>query len=121
MKAKVLFLALLAAAPAFANDVDPFGFEKEHGVGTATRAEVRAEFDQARAAGQLPVYGEIGVRFVDAPSQKTRAQVVAETREAGRLGLLQSRGELGPVIATPEQQRQIELAGLRVIGITAQR
>jgi hypothetical protein len=46
---------------------------------------------------------------------------VAETREARRLGLLDGRGELGPIVATPEQQRQIELAGLRVIGDTARR
>jgi len=121
MKPTYLFLALLAATPAFANDVDPFGFEKQDVVGTASRAQVRAEFDQARAAGQLPVAGEIGVRFVDPPAQKTRAQIVAETREARRLGLLDGRGELGPIVATPEQQRQIELAGLRVIGDTARR
>jgi hypothetical protein len=121
MKATYLFLALLAASPAFANDVDPFGFEKQDVASTTSRAQVRAELNRARAAGQLPVTGEIGVRFVDPPAQKTRAQIVAETREARRLGLLDGRGELGPIVATPEQQRQIELAGLRVIGDTARR
>jgi len=121
MNRKVLLIALLAAAPAFANDVDPNGFEKEHFVTSRTRAQVQAEFKQAQKAGELPVAGEIGVRFVDAPSRKTRAQVVAETLEARRLGLLENRGELGPVLATPEQERQIELAGLRAIGVTAEK
>jgi hypothetical protein len=114
-------LALLAAAPAFAGDVDPYGFEKEHFVSARARAEVHAELLQAQNAGTLPVAGEIGVKFVDAPSRKTRAQVVAETLEARRLGLLANRGELGPLVATPEQERQIELAGLRAIGTTAEK
>jgi len=120
MNRKVLLIALLAAAPAFANDVDPNGFEKEHFITSRTRADVQAELRQAQKAGELPV-GEIGVRFVDTPSHKTRAQVVAETLEARRLGLLENRGELGPVLATPEQERQIELAGLRAIGVAAEK
>lgn len=121
MKGKYLLIGLLAAAPAFANDVDPFGFEKEHGVGTRARTEVQAELKQAQQAGELPVPGEIGVKVADAPSRKTRAQVVAETLEARRLGLLVNRGELGPVVATPEQERQIELAGLRAVQLSAER
>jgi hypothetical protein len=121
MKRKVLLIALLAAAPAFANDVDPNGFEKEHFSATGSRTQVVRDLEQARIEGQLPVTGEIGVRFVDAPSSKTRAQVVAETREARRLGLLENRGEAGPVLATPEQEHQIQMAGLRAIGVTAER
>jgi hypothetical protein len=121
MKRKYLLIALLAAAPAFANDVDPYGFEKEHFSATGSRAQVVRDLEQARIAGQLPVAGEIGVRFIDAPSSKTREQVVAETREARRLGLLENRGELGPVLATPEQERQIAVAGLRAIGVTAEK
>jgi hypothetical protein len=45
----------------------------------------------------------------------TRTQVVAETRAASRFGLLVNRGELGPVLETPEQTHQIELDGLRAI------
>ena len=121
MNRKYLLIALLAAAPAFANDVDPFGFEKEQTISTQTRAQVAADVQRARQAGELPVPGDIGVKVADTPSQKTRAQVVAETREARRLGLLEYRGEAGPVIATPDQQRQVELAGLRAIGMSAEK
>lgn len=68
----------------------------------------------AQAAGQLPIPGELGVRFVDAPSTKPRAQVVAETLEAARLGLL-TYGELGPKQPTAAQERQIEMAGRRAL------
>lgn len=112
---KSALVASLLLAPAFAhaNDVDPFGFEKEHFIASKSRAEVVADLKAAQAAGQLPVPGEIGVRFADAPSIKSRAQVVAETRAAARLGLLGGYGELGPRQATAEQERQIELAGMR--------
>lgn len=102
----------LAVTSALANDVDPFGFEKEHFITSKTRAEVVAELQAAQARGELPVAGEIGVRFADAPSTKTRAQVVAETLEAARLGVL-TYGEEGPPILTAEQAHQIEMAGLR--------
>jgi hypothetical protein len=121
MNRKYLLIALLATAPAFANDVDPFGFEKEHFTSSASRAQVEADLKQAQRAGQLPVAGEIGVKVADAPSHKTRQQVVAETLEARRLGLLVNRGELGPVTPTAEQERQIALAGLRAIGATAEK
>lgn len=119
MNRKYLLIALLAAAPAFANDIDPFGFEKEHFVSSYSRAEVTADLERAQRAGELPVAGEVGVRFVDAPSHKTRAQVAAETLEARRLGLLTGAGERDTVVATPEQERQIMLSGLRTIGATA--
>ena len=120
MKHKYLLIALLAAAPAFASDVDPLGLEKDHFSSTQTRSQVVADLKLAQQAGEVPVAGEIGVRFADAPSQKSRAQVVAETREARRLGLLDNRGELGPVQTTADQERQIHLAGLRAIGATAE-
>jgi hypothetical protein len=121
MNRKYLLIALLAAAPAFANDVDPFGFEKEHFTSSVSRAQVEADLKQAQRAGELPVAGEIGVKVADTPSRKTRQQVVAETLEARRLGLLVNRGELGPVTPTAEQERQIALAGLRAIGVTAEK
>lgn len=120
MNRKYVLVALLAAAPAFANDVDPFGFEKEHATGAFTRAQVQEELKQARSAGLLPVAGEIGVRVVATPARKSRAQVVAETREARRLGLLDGRGELGPIVPTPAQEHQVQLAGQRAIGVTAE-
>src|SRR5262245_18873638 len=113
--APVVVLAALAfGTVARANDVDPFGFEKEHFISSKSRAEVAGDLRAARAAGELPVFGEIGVRLADAPSTKSRAQVVAETREAQRLGLI-SYGELGTRQATPEEERQIRMAGLQAL------
>jgi hypothetical protein len=112
--AVALALSILASTPAWANDIDPFGFEKEHFIASRSRADVVADLQAAQAAGQLPVAGEVGVRFAEAPSTKPRAQVVAETREAARLGLL-SYGEAGPKQATPAQERQIELAGIQAV------
>lgn len=114
VKSAVVLASLLAWAPVRANDVDPFGFEKEHFVTSKARAEVVADLKAAQANGELPIPGEIGVRPADVPSVKTRAQVVAETLEAARLGLL-TYGELGPKRATPAQERQIELAGMRAV------
>jgi hypothetical protein len=113
-KSGVVLALFLAWAPVRANDVDPFGFEKEHFQTSKTRAEVTAELRSAQARGELPVFGEIGVVPVPAGSVKTRAQVRAETIEAARLGLI-GYGELGAKQATPEQERQIELAGMRAL------
>jgi hypothetical protein len=104
--------SMLVCTSVLANDVDPFGFEKEHFIASKSRAEVVADLEAAQATGQLPIPGELGARFVDVPSAKSRAQVVAETLEAARLGLL-TYGELGPKQPTPAQERQIELAGMR--------
>ena len=118
MKRILVLAALLTATSAFANDVDPFGFEKEHFQFSKARAEVKADLKVAQASGQLPVFGEIGVVPVAIASTKSRDQVVAETREAARLGLLSSYGELGPKDATPAQEQQIKLAGERAIAQT---
>lgn len=119
MKRSMILIAMLASTTAFANDIDPFGFEKQQFVSTKSRAEVAADAKAALAAGQIP-QGEF-VYVAEAPvSQKTRAQVIAETREAARLGLLASRGEAGPVQPTAAQEAQIKLAGLRAIGATAE-
>ena len=147
--ALALALSILASTAAWANNIDPFGFEKEHFIAsrsraevaadvqaaraagqlpvagevgvrfadtpsTKSRSEVAADVQAARAAGQLPVAGEVGVRFADTPSTKSRAQVAAETREAARLGLL-SYGEAGPKQPTPNQERQIESAGIQAV------
>jgi len=114
-KSAVVASLLAVSTFARANDVDPFGFEKEQLIAPKTRAEVVTDLKAAQAAGQLPVPGEIGVRFADAPSTKSRAQVAAETREAARLGLLTGYGELGPRQATAEEEKQIELAGMRAV------
>lgn len=119
MNRNYVLIALLAAAPALANDIDPFGLEKDHFTSDRSRSQVVAEFKQAQSAGELPVAGEVGFKFVTTPSRKTRAQVVAETGAAGRFGLLVNSGEGAPILATPEQERQIELEGLRAIGVAA--
>jgi hypothetical protein len=113
----ILAASLLAASTAFANDIDPFGFEKQVFVSTKSRAEVAADAQQALALGQTS-RGEI-VYVESTPSVKTRTQVVAETKEAGRLGLLASRGEAGPAQPTAEQEQLIRVAGLRAIGNSA--
>lgn len=79
---KTLVLAALAAlsAGAFASeatDAPEFNF-----VSTKTRAEVRAELDAARKAGELS-YGEtdFSVKALKSTSTKTRAEVKAELAE----------------------------------------
>jgi hypothetical protein len=79
---------------------------------------VSVDLKLAQTAGQLPAYGEVGIRPIEAKSVKTRAQAAAETREAVRLGLLSSYGEAAPKQATAEQQQQIQAAGLRALGQT---
>jgi hypothetical protein len=91
----VLATLLIATSAAFANDVDPMGFEKEHFQFSKSRAEVVADLRAAQAAGQMPV-GELGVKPTEFKSAKTRAEVASETREAGKRGLLGGYGELGP-------------------------
>lgn len=82
MKSVLAFAAaLLVSTAAFAGDVDPNGFEKQHFASSATRAEVVADLKAAQAQGQLPT-GELGVKFVAEPSTKTRAQVASEARNS---------------------------------------
>ena len=100
--------ALAASSSAFANDVDfyPNGF-----VSSAIReAHAARVAELARPAGQA--------NAAPGPTAKSRAQVVAETREAARLGLLNT-GEVGAFQPTPDQARQVELAGLRARGSEA--
>lgn len=70
---------------------------------TLTRAQVKAELDQARARGDLAQ--DEGYRFKLEPSTRSRWEVMAELREAQRLGL--ADGDAG----TPEQEAQIARAG----------
>jgi hypothetical protein len=118
MKSVFIVAALLVSTSVLANDVDPFGSERDAFISSKSRTEVIADLKQAQAAGQLPVVGEVGVKPEISKSTKTRAQVVAETLEAARLGLL-NYGDEGPKPATAEQERQITLAGLRAIEQTA--
>jgi hypothetical protein len=89
MKTVLAFAAVLVSTAAFAGDVDPNGFEKQHFITSASRAEVAADLKVAQQQGQLPV-GELGVKAISEPSTKSRAQVAAEARTFAR-----SYGELG--------------------------
>lgn len=119
MKRNFFFIALLAAAPVYAADIDiaPYGDVSEAMRGAKSFAQAQYGSKAAAAAHEATV-GEAGVRFAVEPSTKSRAQVAAEAREAARLGLL-ARAEAGLVQATAEQERQIWLAGLRALGIDA--
>ena len=79
MKTLVIAAALAFSGAAFANDVDPNGFEKQHFVTSASRAAVVADLKQAQAQGLLPT-GELGVKVAPQGSTKSRAEVAAEAR-----------------------------------------
>lgn len=111
MKQFVLLASLLVSASVFANDVDPFGFEKEHFSSSMSRADVMARWQAPLVLGNK--FDDVG-RVVSPPSTKTRAQVVAETHEVAQLRLL-SYGEQGLVQGSAEQEEQIKLAGRRAI------
>jgi hypothetical protein len=81
MKVAITLAALLVSTAALANDIDPNGFEKEHFVSSATRAEVASDLKVAQMNGQLSL-GEQGIKVIAEPSTKTRAQVAAEARGA---------------------------------------
>lgn len=89
MKNLVIIASLLVSSVAFANDVDPNGFEKQHFISSATRAEVKADLKLAQQQGLLPV-GELGVKVIAPQSTKTRAEVAAEARQVAHV-----YGELG--------------------------
>ena len=80
-----------------------------------TRADVQAQAIAARDAGHF-VNMDTQPLVVPTGVSKTRAQVVAETNEARRLGLLDRGINGGVKVATPEQNEQVRLAGLRATG-----
>lgn len=84
MKSFVVLASVLVSTVAFANDVDPNGFEKQHFVASATRAEVQADLKVAQQQGLLPT-GELGVKVLATPSTKSRAQVAAEASKGGHV------------------------------------
>lgn len=120
MNAKTLLLSLATVAVsaaiagnAFAQEATP-DYPTPY-VATKTRAEVRSEYLQARAAGLIP-HGEATLVVAPTESVLSRAQVAAEARAAARLGL-NSRGEAG-AIATQAQLEQIRIAGLSLLETT---
>lgn len=87
MKVPMLMIAMFAAAPVLANDIDPHGFEKQPFVATLTQGDVRADLAQAQAQGALS-HGEIyAVASADAAASKSRAEVSAD------LTVARGRGE----------------------------
>lgn len=109
---RTLIAAATVAFTSFAHAEGPVFDWPQQGESTLTRAEVRQAAADARAAGQI-VIGERTVVIDDFMSTKTRSQVLAELAEARRLGLI-GHGDQ-PVIATPAQNEQVRLAGLRAL------
>jgi GTP-dependent phosphoenolpyruvate carboxykinase len=109
MKQYILVASLLVSASAFAHDVDPNGFEKQHFTSSVSRTEV---IDRAKAKTQTSIRIDDQGRAITTPSTKSRAEVNAEMREAARFGLMRN-GEVGAVPATAAQEEQINLAGQR--------
>lgn len=81
---------------------------------TLSRAEVQAEAQRARAAGQIDS-GERSFVVATTGTALTRAQVLAELHEAVRLGAL-SDGERN-VFPTAMQLESIRLAGLKALSM----
>lgn len=113
MQRLILAALMVAAAPAFANDVDPFGFEKEaKSPGVLMRADVTTAMKQKQVVTmRIDDQG----RLITTPSVMSRAQVAAEAAAASRLGL-NRYGEMQPIQGTPAQEQAIQLAGQRALG-----
>lgn len=101
--ASLIALAALSAGTAFAAD----------GSTGLTREQVHAEYLAARAAGTLPVIGEVGLSTVDVKSNQTRAQVRADYFQAVKDGTLPVTGEVAVsiqnVATTPSTKTRAEV------------
>ena len=84
MKNLLIIASLLISTSAFANDVDPNGFEKQHSISSLSRTDVKADLQLAQKQGLLPL-GELGVKAIEPLSIKTRAQVAAEAAKGGHV------------------------------------
>ena len=85
MKCMSLVLVLLAASPAFANDVDPTGFDQQAFVGSKSRAQVQDELRQAQASGEIswqPTYGTREAKATAHSAGKSRADVASDLASA---------------------------------------
>lgn len=86
-KLSIIALALVAATgSAFADSGDYDLQNRAAFTGQLTRAEVRAEFDRAAAAGELPTVAEAYANVADTQegTQRERAAVHAEAVQAAR-------------------------------------
>jgi Domain of unknown function (DUF4148) len=112
MKRTLLVLALLVSSSAFANDVDPFGFDQQAFVSSKTRAEVRDELRQARASGEIsyqPTYGDHERKSAPYLAAKSRAEVEAELAQARAQGE-ESYDEIDYPLATAHSHAQLQAA-----------
>lgn len=112
MSIRTLIAAATLAFTSLAQAEGPVLDWPQQAASTLSRAEVRQAAADARAAG-LIVVGERTTLVEEFMSSKTRGQVRAELAEARRLGLV-GHGDQ-PVIATPAQNEQVRLAGLRAL------
>lgn len=117
-----LVAVLLATVGAAAHAMAPGGGEGEDAqpvtpfVATLSRAEVRAEAQRARMAGEIAQGDQtVALEQRSRVPGLTRAQVVAELREAVRLGVIGHGDEL--IMATPAQQSLIRMAGERALAM----
>lgn len=108
MKRTFVLLALLASSSVFANDVDPFGFEKQTFVGGKSFSEVRAETLAAAKNGEIQ-YGEVGVvKAVEPSFAKSRQQVKAELAVARANGETNYGETYDPLHAAIQHSAQIQ-------------
>jgi hypothetical protein len=109
MRSIVLLAAALVTAHAFANDVDPFGFEHDHRRASAlTRAEVQARI---RSPEAVTIEIDDQGRVVTAPSTRSRAEVAAEARAYAQQD--HRFGEVGPYAQATVDVVPDHLAGTR--------
>lgn len=109
MRNLIFLAAALAATPALANDVDPFGFEREHRTaGTLTRAEVQA---LVRTPAPLSLAIDDQGRVVTTPSTRPRAEVAEDARAYVREG--HRFGELGAGSLAAEGTAPLRMADKR--------
>ena len=86
LAAAALALSLGTATAAFAGDYEAFDQPAATTASTATREQVAAELQQARAAGQLKVFSSFYNGVNDFKSTKTRDDVKAELAQAQATG-----------------------------------
>ena len=120
MKTTPLLAALtLALGASFAGTAFAEGAEYDYPqkfVATKTRAQVQAEYLQARAQGQI-VVGEVGTPPTTFVAQKTRGQVQSETLAALASGELRRTGlefsPTGNLLPGLDQPAAVVTAGKR--------
>jgi hypothetical protein len=107
-------IATLGASPAFASE-SIFEYATSYTTSTVSRAEVKAQAQQAREAG-LITQGEHTAVVPVSGVMLSRVQVKAEAAEALRIGAI-SRHEQS-VLPTQAQLDSIRMAGERAIAMT---